>query len=431
MPLPPPPPPPQSLIRHYLLSNTHRLTLHGEPDPAFHGRRAAAEAARLASLEAAMTPADLARVEEEAEALRRRQATPDSPAALACIPSLQLSDVPLATAAIPRVAKVVETVSHAAAAPLPFVHLLHEQPTAGIGYTSLYFDLSALPQTLLPLLPLFTWALTQCGAGGLDETQLAHRIGTVTGGVGAGTSVMEAPRGRRDTALPFLTVSGKALTPRLRDMGDLMRDVLLGARLDVRPRLLTHLRDTVAAHESGLVAAGHRYAASLLASAFTKAAWANDAMGGLGGFHAQRALLAALQVRGRGQCVHAIISGPGHCGPAVCNHRPLPSSPPHRALAGSGCRRRRGLRRPHRRPGGYQACHPLPQQPRRCLVHRRRREPSAAGGGCDCSRGGAAVGAWRGRRGGAVCAGARLGVAVAAPLPILERLPPRPQRRLL
>ena len=238
-----------------------------EPDPAFHARRAAEERGRLDAAAAAMGPAGLVAVADAAAALLQRQATPDSAAALACIPTLQLSDVPLKTAAIPRSVRQDPPAAHgypsAAAAPPepplpPFTHVLHEQPTGGIGYSSLYFDLSSLPQTLLPLLPLFSWCLTQCGARGDDEVALAHRIGTVTGGLGASPTVMEVPGGHRDAALPFLCVSGKALAPKAEAMGALLADILCGARLDVRPRILAFLRETLAGHETGLVTGGQR-----------------------------------------------------------------------------------------------------------------------------------------------------------------------------
>lgn len=317
-----------------------------EPDATFHARRAAEEEARLSAIAATMGPADWERTAAEAAELLRRQATPDAPEALACIPTLQLSDVPLQTAPIPR--SVVQ-------APLPapsppFVHLLHEQPSAaGIGYSTLYFDLSPLPQTLLPLVPLFSWALAQCGTAALDETELAHRIGTVTGGVGASPSVMEVPGGWRDTALPFLYVSGKALAPQVLAMGELISDILRGARLDVRPRLLTHLRDAVAGHESGLVTGGGRYASSLLASHFSKAGWVSDAMGGLGAFHAQRALLTALQVRWRRRPL--LLCAPTHL---------LFLPPPPLTTAGPRWRRR--LCRPRCRPRVDPPHPPLPQR---------------------------------------------------------------------
>jgi hypothetical protein len=146
--------------------------------------REAEEAARLAAVAAAMAPSDFERIAADAATLLERQATPDSPEALACIPSLQLSDLPTSTPPLTCVVQHVAlgvpeearsaatTAGHASASrgatsaapalrglgqrealrsgPLAaassFEHIVSEQPTSGIAYSSLYFDLSPLPQ---------------------------------------------------------------------------------------------------------------------------------------------------------------------------------------------------------------------------------------------------------------------------------------------
>ena len=78
--------------------------------------------------------------------------------------------------------------SSCSADPFATEYLLHEQPTNSIGYCSLYFDLSPLPRSFLPLVPLLSWALSSLGTHATDEVSMSHRIGRYTGCVGASIS---------------------------------------------------------------------------------------------------------------------------------------------------------------------------------------------------------------------------------------------------
>lgn len=83
---------------------------------------------------------------KETEELKKRQATPDSPEALACIPSLQLSDIPKEAASIPT------AVSSADKGP---TLLTHDMFTNNVLYADIALPLNRVPARLLPLLPLF------------------------------------------------------------------------------------------------------------------------------------------------------------------------------------------------------------------------------------------------------------------------------------
>ena len=282
------------LAARLLLTNSHRLTVHMYPDAEYGARREAAEAAAAAAAAAAMSPADVAGVAAAAAELARVQATPDAPEDVAKVPTLRVSDLPTATAVIPRVVEVAapgRTGGHAATL------LLHEQPTAGVAYASLYFDLSPVPLRLLPLVPLLEWALTNCGTTATEEVALSHALGSHTGGVGAGTSVLDVP-GDAAAAAPYLVVSGKALGSKTGKLADLMGEMLATARLDRRDRILHFLRSSIADMESAVVSSGHAVASSLLAAQYTKGGWVSEVLGGWTHLQAMRMLLAALETGG-------------------------------------------------------------------------------------------------------------------------------------
>ena len=78
------------LIKKYLLDNPHRVAVHLIPDPDMAAQRAERERELVRAKQASMSEQDRLDLVAETRALRARQETPDSPEALACIPSLSL-----------------------------------------------------------------------------------------------------------------------------------------------------------------------------------------------------------------------------------------------------------------------------------------------------------------------------------------------------
>src|SRR5690606_24393211 len=122
------------------------------------------------------------RVIETTKHLKALQNAPDRPEDLRKIPTLTLADLP---AEITRIETEESALSGVRT-------LFHDQPTNGIVYLDLAFDLKALPAELLQYLPIFSRALTQTGTGGENFVALSQRIGRLTGGVGA-SRLVSAP----------------------------------------------------------------------------------------------------------------------------------------------------------------------------------------------------------------------------------------------
>lgn len=323
------------LIKTFLLQNPHRAAVHMYPDPAFGSKREREEQALLQKRAEGMSEKQLAEVAQEAEELLQRQATPDSPEALATIPTLTLEDLPKTTRSIGRHVKAVQgekegqhiwrpaftsascmassvvklrdsstsssssssfSSSSASAAggsfssPATTDMLLHEQPSNGIGYSSLFFDLSPLPQRLLPLLPLFQWGLLSMGTSNRTEVAMNHSIGTHTGGIHASASMLEVP-GDRTRLLPLFEVSGKALGDKAGRLAELMQEILSSAKFDRKDLVRQTLKRGIAGHESGLVSSGNRYGSSMLGAYYSKKGWVNEVLGGVTQLQVMRQLL--------------------------------------------------------------------------------------------------------------------------------------------
>src|SRR5256712_14215882 len=103
---------------------------------------------------------------------------------------MQFEDVPVQDAAVQK-AKVE----------------FYPQPTNGITYLDVRSDFSVLSAEQKDLLPLFSRVLTHSGAAGADYAEIAGRIASFTGGVGA-AAPGEAPAGGGDHP-PSLVLSGR------------------------------------------------------------------------------------------------------------------------------------------------------------------------------------------------------------------------------
>jgi Zn-dependent M16 (insulinase) family peptidase len=259
----------EALIERWFIQNPHRTTLVLRADPTKAAREAAEERAHLDAQRSRMSPEALDEAVAWAQELEELQNTPDSPEALATIPSLTLGDLPRRNKAI--LLEVLATSGTRV--------FLHDLPTNGIVYADIGFDLHQLPPELLPFVRLFSRALLETGVGDEDFVALAERIGRLTGGI-HGTRFVSAVRGSR-RASAYLFLRAKCMAERSGDLVAILRDVLFKARLDNRDRIRQFIAEGKAALEGALLPSGSSYALSRLAAKFNEADWASEQMAGV------------------------------------------------------------------------------------------------------------------------------------------------------
>ncbi len=269
----------EGLVREHLLANQHRLTVVLEPDPDLQDRQDAAEKARLARAKAALTESELAVVRERARHLKELQEKPDSPEALATIPSLGLEDLDREPKHVPTEAFALHDTQV----------LYHDLFTNGIVYLDLGLNLHALPQELLPYTELFLSALLEIGTESEDFVKLMQRIGRQTGGISPTTFTAMIHETGSTAAWAFLR--SKALVAQVPDLLAILRDVLLTVKLDNKPRFVQMLLERKAREEAGLVPGGHRVAASRLRAKFSESHWVAEQIGGITYLFALRRLV--------------------------------------------------------------------------------------------------------------------------------------------
>ena len=259
----------ESLIEKYLLNNPHRGTVTLQPDPEAGKRRDAIEQTRLAQVKASLSDSERQVIIDTTRELKRRQETPDSPEALATIPSLALSDIDRESKASP--------IERAQAAEVPVFY--HDLFTNGIVYLDLGFDLHQLPQDLLPYAGVFGRLLLEMGTAREDFVALTQRIGRSTGGIRP-TSLTTTIRGT-DRSAAWLFLRGKAVASAAPALFDILKDILLTARLDERERFKQIVLEEKANLEAGLIRGGHQVVNRRLRARFNEANWLSEQMDGI------------------------------------------------------------------------------------------------------------------------------------------------------
>ncbi|MFQ5615671.1 MAG: insulinase family protein [Anaerolineales bacterium] len=259
----------ENLIRQYLLENTHRTTILLKPDSEHRARVEAAERERLDEARAAMSDDDLQAIIADARKLKEIQDTPDSPEALAALPTLKLGDLDKENKRIPT-EKVFEHDT-----PI----LCHDLFTNGILYLDVGFDLHTLPQDLLPYVPLFGRGLLEMGTETEDFVTLTQRIGRKTGGLQPTTLV--SPVHGEEAEAAWLFLRGKGTMSQTGDLMDIVRDILLTVKFDDQDRFRQMVLKAKAGKETGLVPGGHRVVSTRLKAHFTGAHWVSEQMAGL------------------------------------------------------------------------------------------------------------------------------------------------------
>ena len=296
----------ETLIEEHLLKNPHRASVTLRPDPQEGQRREAAERDRLEKVKAALVAdgkADLVtdsetdkRIEtdipidmlidwktgkhltletiiENARELKRRQETPDSPEALATLPALSLDDIDPQSKPIP-----IEIIGRRSNDPRPSI-FYHSLFTNDILYLDLGFDLHSLPAELLPYAGLFGRLLLEMGTENQDFVRLTQRIGRDTGGIHP-SSLVSATRGS-ERATAWLFLRGKAVASQSAALLDILKDVLLTARLDNRERFKQIVLEKKAGIEAGLLPGGHQVVNRRLRAHFNEADWVSEQMSGV------------------------------------------------------------------------------------------------------------------------------------------------------
>jgi len=259
----------EELLARLFLHNPHRTTVLLEPDHKLARSQAKAESDRLKAAKDAMAPEQVQAVMDEAAELKRLQAAPDSPEALRTIPRLSVADLPAENRPIPSEVRELKGRKL----------LFHDLPTNGIAYLDFGFDLSVIPDDLLPYAGVFGRALTESGTAKRDYVDLSQRIARTSGGIWA--QPFASPVRDSAEAAAWLFLRTKATGDRIAPTCEIVAEILTSAQLDNKERISRIVAEARARAEQRLVPSGHMVVATRLRAGTHAAHAMDEAMTGL------------------------------------------------------------------------------------------------------------------------------------------------------
>jgi Zn-dependent M16 (insulinase) family peptidase len=272
----------EELIERHILNNPHASVVILEPEDGHAARVEQEEQALIQRLRQAQSDLSDEELARRTEGLRRMQEAPDSPEALATLPCLSREDIDPQVRVTPTEVRDWDDVTA----------LLHDLPTNDICYMDLALDMRAVPERLIPLVPLFGRALTEMGTTREDYVSFSKRISSKTGGVYARSLLSQREDGPDPVAR--LVVRSKAVSGRVGDMLAIVRDALTEARFDDRERFRQMVLEEKAGFEHALVPSGHHFVGLRLRSRFNLADSLQERMGGIANLFFLRELTARL-----------------------------------------------------------------------------------------------------------------------------------------
>lgn len=234
----------EDALRRWFLENNHRVTVVLSPDTQLAEQRQKQEQARLDAARDAMDDASRTETAAIAERLRLAQEKADTPEALDTIPTLGLADLPPQNAILPCQIKTDD-----------MAFALHDIDTTGILYARMLLPMDAVSDRLLPLVPLYSRALTEIGTTRRDFVDLGLELAAKTGSLDAFPTMQT----RLDTGatLAALEVSGKSTSDKIGKLTGLIREILLEPKFDNRERFTQMVLEEKARLEQTIVPSGH------------------------------------------------------------------------------------------------------------------------------------------------------------------------------
>lgn len=256
-------------IREKLIHNTHRLRLVAQPSQTLFKEWEEAFVERMTSQRAGMADAEVQAVADNVAALQEDQNTPDSPEALAALPSLALEE-------IPREVRTIPTESGQLGGRPFFAHPVFSN---GVAYVALDFDVSDLSDDETLLLPLLGRATLGMGAAGLNYEGVARRIARYTGGIGSQT--LAGRHMGEDAHYERWAIDGKALAHNIPQYFEILGDLLTSPDTSDHKRLRDLVQEMATRSESRVIPAGHRFAYTRAAASLDHALWRHEQWGGV------------------------------------------------------------------------------------------------------------------------------------------------------
>jgi Zn-dependent M16 (insulinase) family peptidase len=236
----------EAIIKKYILENPYYALITLVPEKGYTEKHDAAIAEKLAAYKASLSAAEIQHIVEETQALKKRQATPDSAESLQTIPMLSKSDLEAKAEEVELLQDEVQgvTVCHV------------PDFTNGITYINAYFDLHGITSEELPYVYLLSDLLGDMDTQEYTYGELASQIDLHTGGISTNVSALPVINDS-DDYMPFFKLKAKALDQNVPKLIELLQAISLQTIFTNKDRLIELIEETKAGWDMDAFRRGH------------------------------------------------------------------------------------------------------------------------------------------------------------------------------
>lgn len=242
----------EDLIQKWILDNPHGSMVIVKPERGRTARMDRELDEKLQTYKAGLSPDEVEKLARDTAELIVYQESEDAREDMEKIPVLGREDISREIAPICNEERVCGGI--------PMVY--HNVETNGIGYVTLLFDLSGVPEEKLPYVGMLQAVLGIIDTTHYEYGELFNEINVHTGGIGTSLELYpEVTKVKEKEFRATFEMKGKALYPKMDVLFKMMREILTESKLEDEKRLKEILSMLKSRLQMSFLSSGHTTAA--------------------------------------------------------------------------------------------------------------------------------------------------------------------------
>lgn len=242
----------EELIRTWILDNTHGSIVVVKPEKGRTARLDRELDEKLQAYKNSLSREEIETLVKHTKELAEYQESEDAKEDMEKIPVLGREDISREIAPIYNDVRDVDGIQV----------VYHNVETNGIGYVTLLFDLSEIPEEKLPYVGILQAVLGIIDTAHFEYGELFNEINVHTGGIGTSLELYpDVTKVKEKEFRATFEIKGKALYPKLDVLFSMMREILMESRLDDEKRLKEILSMLKSRLQMSFQSSGHTTAA--------------------------------------------------------------------------------------------------------------------------------------------------------------------------
>lgn len=260
----------EQLIQTYLLDNPHVSVVVIEPEKGLNAKKEEQLAKKLAAYKESLSKEEIQQLIADTKHLKHYQEEPSPREDLEKIPMLCREDMKREAAPLINQEREVDGVT--------VIH--HSMFSNGIAYLRFLFDIRDFAVEDIPYVGLLKYVLGYVDTEHYGYAELSNEINIHTGGIGCSFGVYPHMSGEEQMKVMF-EVKTKVLMEELPEAGKLITEMIKTSILSDEKRLLEILGQLKSRLQASLSSVAHSVASMRAMSYFSRAAYYQDAVGGI------------------------------------------------------------------------------------------------------------------------------------------------------